>query len=135
MAPTRFPENIKTLDTMKITEETKILEVPTVATDSNGIMLMTARLGSGMPAQTEVAIIRLRPDDGRFLTQTAEVDIADRIVTDGEIQLGRDDCAGNWREIDATEAEALLAEQARELEAREAATLAELNAPEGRHRG
>lgn len=112
---------------MKITEETKIVEVPTVASDSTGIMLMTARLGSGVPAQVEVAVVRLRPDDGRFLTQSAEVAIADRIVTDGEIQLGRDDCAGNWREIDAAEAEALLAEQARANEAHEAAILAELD--------
>lgn len=98
-----------------------------MATDSNGIMLMTARLGSGVPAQVEVAVVRLRADEGCFLTQTAEVDIADRIVTDGEIQLGRDDCAGNWREIDAAEAEALLAEQARANEAHEAAILADLN--------
>ncbi len=48
------------------------------------------------------------------------------MVTGGEILLGKDDCAGNWMEIDSAEAEAILAEQAREAEAQEADALLEI---------
>ncbi len=111
---------------MKIIEETKILEVPMYASDEYGIAMMTSRLGSGTPAQVEVAVVRLRPDEGRFLTQSGVVELGARVVTGGEILLGKDDCAGNWMEIDAQEAEAILTEQAREAEAQDADTLIEV---------
>ena len=111
---------------MKIIEEAKILEVPMHASDEYGMAVMTSRLGSGTPTQVEVAVVRLRPDDGRFLTQSGVVELAARVVTGGEILLGKDDCAGNWMEIDSAEAEAILAEQAREAEAQEADALLEI---------
>ena len=110
---------------MKIKEDIRVVAVPTCATDAYGVALMTSRIGSGIPAEVEVAVVRLRADEGKFLTQSGDVGLLDRVVTDGDVLLGRGDCAGNWREIDGAEAEALLAEQARAQEAAEAEMMRE----------
>ncbi len=110
---------------MKIKEETRIVEVPTCGTDECGMPQMMGRLGAGM-TQVEVAVVTLCPEEGRWLTQAGETDILQRVVTQGEVRLGRGDCAGNWREIEAGEAQALLESQRMAREAAEAALVEEL---------
>ena len=53
--------------------------------------------------QTDYTTRVLHADQGHFLTQRAEVAIADRAVTD-TVYLAATDSPGNWREITAGEA-------------------------------
>lgn len=81
--------------------------------------------------QTEQYTV-LTADEGKFLTQVAEVAIDRRIIAT-KVALGRNDSAANWREITADEADTLRqlqldAEQAR-AEAEAAAQSAPAEAP------
>lgn len=68
--------------------------------------------------QTDYTTRVLHADEGHFLTQAGEVPIADRAVTE-TVYLAATDSPGNWREITAEEAGAILEAQ---REAAEAAT-------------
>lgn len=46
----------------------------------------------------------LTPEEGKYLTQTAGVDIRERIISTS-VALGRNDSAANWREITQAEAD------------------------------
>lgn len=53
---------------------------------------------------TNFTTIILKPEDGKFLTQSDEnIDIKQRIVAT-TVALGKNDTEENWREIDAEEA-------------------------------
>ncbi|MDE5625209.1 MAG: hypothetical protein K2I61_02690 [Muribaculaceae bacterium] len=60
--------------------------------------------------QTDYTTRVLHADQGHFLTQRAEVAIADRAVTD-TVYLAATDTPDNWREITAGEAGEILAAQ------------------------
>lgn len=55
------------------------------------------------------------PDEGKFLTQAADVEILDRIIA-STIVLGKNDTRSNWIEIDQAQADEYkaLKEKARE---------------------
>lgn len=57
----------------------------------------------------------LTPDEGYMLTQAAETDIENRIVT-SQVILAVNDSPSNWREIPKAEAEAILAQQEARLQ-------------------
>lgn len=44
----------------------------------------------------------LKADDGKYLTQSADVDISERIIAK-EIAIGKNDVPANWREISASQ--------------------------------
>ena len=52
----------------------------------------------------------LTPEEGHVLTQSADVDIKERIFSD-KVFLGKYDVPENWKEITEDEAEVLKAEQ------------------------
>lgn len=70
------------------------------------------------------------PDEGKFLTQAADVEILDRIIA-STIVLGKNDTRSNWIEIDQAQADEYmtLKEKAREerRKAEEEARLTEKN--------
>lgn len=57
----------------------------------------------------------LTPSEGYMLTQAAETDIENRIVT-SQVILAVNDSPDNWREIPKAEAEAILAQQEARLQ-------------------
>lgn len=57
----------------------------------------------------------LTPDEGYMLTQAAETDIENRIVT-SQVILAVNDSPDNWREIPKSEADAILAQQEARLQ-------------------
>lgn len=59
----------------------------------------------------------LTPEPGHFLTQTADVPLRERVVTDQPIYLAAQDAPDNWREIPVAEAEEYLNAQREEREA------------------
>ncbi|MBR6746524.1 MAG: hypothetical protein IKL83_04015 [Muribaculaceae bacterium] len=65
---------------------------------------------------TEYTTIILTAEEGKYLTQMADVAIEERIVAQ-TIALGRNDSADNWREIDKAEADAYRKAQAEAEEA------------------
>ena len=60
--------------------------------------------------QTEYSTRVLSAEEGMKLTQTVEVDLKDRVVSD-EIYLAATDAPENWKEITAEEGEAIREEQ------------------------
>lgn len=54
----------------------------------------------------------LTASEGHWLTQAAEVDIAERAL-ERKVAVGSTDSPANWREIDETEAAAIRAEKQR----------------------
>lgn len=72
--------------------------------------------------QSEYTTRVLAADEDRYLTQAADVAPVNRIITD-RVFLAPDTPASAWREVDAAEAEALLAakKEAQEAAARNAA--------------
>lgn len=52
----------------------------------------------------------IKADNGKFLTQSDDVDIKDRVIATS-VALGKNDSMLNWREISATEAENYRKEQ------------------------
>lgn len=63
----------------------------------------------------------LTPAAGKYLTQAdPEMGVVGRIITPNKLYLARTDSPENWKEIDAEEAEALLAEQEAHFKAEEA---------------
>ena len=59
--------------------------------------------------QEEFTTTIIEPDEGKFLTQVADVAPEERIISD-KIALGRNDSPANWREITSEEAAQLRAE-------------------------
>ena len=59
--------------------------------------------------QTDYTTVVLAPDQGHYLTQAADVPLAQRVVTDQPLYLASTDSPANWREITAQEAQAYLA--------------------------
>lgn len=47
--------------------------------------------------------IVIKADEGKFLTQVADIDIRERIVA-SVVAIGKNDSASNWQEINATQA-------------------------------
>ena len=70
------------------------------------------------------------PDEGKFLTQAADVEILDRIIA-STIVLGKNDTRSNWIEIDQAQADEYMALKEKEIEERrkaeEGARLTEKN--------
>lgn len=60
--------------------------------------------------QTEYSTRVLTAEEGMKLTQTADVDLKDRVVSD-EIYLAATDAPENWKEITAEEGETIREEQ------------------------
>lgn len=58
-------------------------------------------------------------DDNHHLTQAADVDIMDRVITD-KVFLSVNDAPENWREISDEEAQEFITEQQRVIKQREA---------------
>ncbi len=58
-------------------------------------------------------------DDNHHLTQAADVDIMNRVITD-KVFLSVNDAPENWREISEEEAQAIIAEQQLVIKQREA---------------
>ncbi len=52
--------------------------------------------------QTSFTTTILKADNGKYLTQTASVDIRERIIAK-EVALGKNDVPANWREISDAE--------------------------------
>lgn len=57
------------------------------------------------------------PDEGKFLTQAADVEILDRIIA-STIVLGKNDTRSNWIEIDQAQADEYMALKEKEIEER-----------------
>lgn len=57
------------------------------------------------------------PDEGKFLTQAADVEILDRIIAT-TIVLGKNDTRSNWIEIDQAQADEYMALKEKEIEER-----------------
>ena len=57
------------------------------------------------------------PDEGKFLTQAADVEILDRIIA-STIVLGKNDTRSNWIEIDQAQADEYRALKEKEIEER-----------------
>lgn len=53
------------------------------------------------------------PEEGMYLTQIEDVDIAHRIITDSSIILSKNTKSSEWKEITAEEAQIFLDEQER----------------------
>lgn len=66
----------------------------------------------------EFKTIILKADEGKFLTQTKDVDITERIVSD-TIALGRFSSPDDYKEITAEEAEAIKKEKEEALKEQE----------------
>ena len=59
------------------------------------------------------------PDEGKFLTQAADVEILNRIIAT-TIVLGKNDTRSNWIEIDQAQADEYMALKEKEMEERRA---------------
>ena len=57
------------------------------------------------------------PDEGKFLTQAADVEILDRIIAT-TIVLGKNDTRSNWIEINQAQADEYMALKEKEIEER-----------------
>ena len=75
--------------------------------------------------QTSYTMQMIAPEEGKYLTQKAEMDIKRRVITPNKIYLSVQDNPDDWKEISAEEAEALFAEQKEAFEAAAAAAAAE----------
>ncbi len=53
---------------------------------------------------TQFTTTVIKADNGKFLTQSGDIDIKERVIST-TIALGKNDSVLNWREISATEAE------------------------------
>ena len=58
----------------------------------------------------EIDVVVLRPNEGCLLTQSADIDVRERIFSD-EIWLASTDSADNWKDITIEEADQIKKEQ------------------------